>query len=120
MSSFTSPPIVIPLDDGRNWKLHRSFKYHVGSKYNKYVISVPEGFVTDFASVPFFLWWWLPYWGKYGKAAILHDYIYKTKQVSRTMADDIFHEAMLVGGTPTWKAWLMYEAVHIWGWLSWR
>lgn len=108
------------MSDGRRWRLHRSFTYHVGSKYNKNIISVPAGFVTDFASIPWIFWTFLPYWGKYGKAAVIHDYLYQTHKVSRHMADLIFYEAMVVGKTPKWKARIMYLAVRCWGRLVWK
>ena len=120
MSSFTSPLIVSPMPDGRRWKLHIPFKYHVGSKYSKNVITIPKGFITDFASVPWMLWSWLPSWGKYGKAAVVHDYLYQHHQVSRGMSDLIFYEAMLVGDTRKWKARLMYFGVRLFGWLVWH
>ncbi len=60
-----------------------------------------------------------PY-GKQSKAAVLHDYLYQTHQVSRAMADLIFKEAMIVAGTPYWKAYLMHRGVRIGGWLSWH
>ncbi len=125
MSSFTTPLIVSPLSDGRNWRLCRSFTYHIGTKHSRHYIRVPKGFITDFASTPNFLWNWLPYWGKYGKAAIVHDWLYKKKEiqgkpVTRCLADKIFKEAMIVGGTPSWKAQLMYLAVHWFGWLAWK
>lgn len=120
MSSFTSPLIVSPMPDGRNFKLYRSFKYHVGTKYSKNVISVPAGFVTDFASVPSLFWSFLPYWGRYGKAATLHDWLYHTRETTRKYADDIFYEAMLVGGTPKWQARLMYWSVRAFAWLAWK
>lgn len=41
-------------------------------------IRVPKGFITDFASVPRILHSVLPKTGKYGKAAVLHDYLYRT------------------------------------------
>jgi len=120
MSSFTSPLVVTPMLDGRKWKLVHPFSYHIGSKNSKWIIKVPKGFETDFASVPQFLWFWLPYWGKYGKAAVLHDYVYQTHLTERSIADSIFYEAMLVGGTTHWKAKLMYYGVRLFGWLSWR
>lgn len=107
------------MPDGRKWRLQRSFTYHIGSKYSKSYVNVPRGFVTDFASVPQFLWSWLPYWGKYGKAAIIHDYIYQTHCKTRKEADLIFREAMIVAGTPRWKAQLMYLGVHWFGWIAW-
>ena len=119
-SSFLTPLIVSPMPDGRRWRLFRSFTYHINSKRSKDKITVPVGFVTDFASVPRFLWWWLPYWGRYGKGAVLHDYIYQTHCRTREEADKIFLEAMLVGGTKEWKAKLMYWSVRAFGWLSWH
>ena len=120
MSSFTSPLIVTPMPDGRRWKLLRPFSYHVGSKYSDDAITVPRDFITDFASIPQLLWMWLPYWGKYGKAAVIHDYIYKTKSRTRKEADKIFKEAMIVSGTRKWKASLMYLGVRIGGWMAWH
>ena len=115
MSSFTSPLVVSPLSDGRRWRLARAFSYHRGSKYSNNYVNVPIGFVTDFASIPWVFWALVPYWGKYGKAAVLHDYIYQTGSRSRKEADAIFYEAMIVGNTRPWKAKLMYLAVRLFG-----
>ena len=120
MSTFTSPLIVSPMPDGRKWKLYKSFKYHVGSKYSRNVITVPKGFVTDFASVPWGLWNLFPTWGKYGKASVLHDYCYQSKCVSRAKSDLIFKEAMGVLRVPRWRIFSMYWFVRIFGWLAWK
>lgn len=120
MSSFTSPLVVSPLPDGRNWRLVKLFTYHLGSKYSKKYIRVPASFITDFASSPFFLWSWLPPFGKYTKATVLHDYLYRVKSRTRKQADLIFYEAMLVAGTPTWKARLMYYGVRFFGFPAWH
>ena len=119
MSSFTSTLIVTPMPDGRRWKLWKEFTYHIGTEYSQNYIHVPVGFVTDFASVPFVFWAILPSWGKYGKAAVLHDWLYHYHIRTRKEADDIFLEAMLVSGTKPWKAKVMYRAVRLFGWLSW-
>ncbi len=115
MSSFTTPLVVSPMPDGRTWKLVKSFKYHIGSKYSKDVISVTAGFVTDFASIPWFFWTFLPYWGKYGKAAVVHDWLYRTQQFTKETTDLLFYDAMRVGGTSRWKAMIMYLAVRYFG-----
>jgi hypothetical protein len=120
MSSFTSPLITECLPDGRNFKLHSPFTYHVGNKYSNLLIKVPKGFTTDFASTPSFLWWWLPPIGKYTKAAVLHDYLYQTHECTRQFADRVFEEAMIVFNTPVWKARLMYYAIRLFGWLAWK
>uniref|UniRef100_A0A6M3J8R7 DUF1353 domain-containing protein n=1 Tax=viral metagenome TaxID=1070528 RepID=A0A6M3J8R7_9ZZZZ len=119
MSSFTSPLIVTPLPDGRSWKLVQEFDYYIGKESNQNIIHVPEGFVTDFASVPRPLWFLMPPWGVYGKAAVIHDYGYSTKIRTRKETDQIFLEGMLVLGTPKWMAKLMYFAVDKFGWLAW-
>ncbi|GAI33030.1 unnamed protein product, partial [marine sediment metagenome] len=68
----------------------------------------------------FALWTFLPAWGKYGKAAVVHDYLYQTQTRTRKFADDVFYEAMLVSGTKPWKAMAMYRAVRLFGWLAWK
>lgn len=120
MSAFTSPLIVSPLPDGRTWRLVMPFTYHIGSEYSKNKITVSKGFVTDFASTPPQIWWLIPPWGKYGKAAVLHDYLYKIHRCKRAQADDIFREAMEVLGVETWRIFLMYWAVRVFGWFTWR
>jgi len=129
MSSFTTSLIVTPVD-GRRWKLVEPFRYRIGSMDSDKIITVPVGFVTDFASIPWLFWQLLPAWGRYGKAAVVHDYLYQRHMIqvsenlyltfSRYQADDIFYEAMLVGNTRHWKAKLMWLAVRICGWLAWR
>lgn len=123
MSSFTSELKVSPLPNGRDWKLCKSFTYHIGSKNSRHFIKVPKGFVTDFASVPSFLWWWIPPFGKYLKATVLHDWLYQVHfnyAYDRKYADQVFKEAMIVGGTPEWKARLMYYGVRLFGWVAWH
>lgn len=84
MSSFTSPLIVTPLKNGRDWQLVQRFSYHVGSKHSRTVIKVPVGFITDFAStdilqrlaiVLIFLYsglmWFLPHWAGFIFLAII-------------------------------------------------
>ena len=120
MSSFTDELVVSPQPDGRKWKLVKEFDYHVGSEYSNWVIHVPSGFITDFASVPVGLWNIFPTWGKYGKATIIHDYLYQSKLVSRLVTDTIFKEAMLILQVPRWKVDLMYWGVRTFGWIGYN
>jgi uncharacterized protein DUF1353 len=53
-----------------DWELLRILEY----KGNRDHFEVPEGMKTDFASVPRVFVWFLPRYGRYTKAAILHDY----------------------------------------------
>ena len=116
MSSFTNDLVVSPLPDGRKWRICRKFSYH--SRKYKLVVIVPTGFVTDFASVPFIFWSFIPKWGKYGKAAIVHDALYQFQSLPRGDADSIFREGMITLGVAKWRVFLMYWAVRLFGWGS--
>lgn len=120
MSSFTSELKLEPLPDGRKWKLVEEFVYYLGTEDSGMFIKVPEGFVTDFASVPRIFWIFLPPWGRYGKAAVLHDYMYQNTLFIRLLCDSIFYEAMVVLKVPRWQRWLLYLGVRIGGWFPYR
>ncbi len=121
MSSFTTPLIVSPMPDGINWRIIKKFTYHIGSKYSRNIICVPDGFVTDFASVPRIFWIILPPWGRYGAAAVIHDYLYKNHLgKTRKQADCIFKESMKVKGVPSWQIFVMYWAVRLFAFEAWR
>lgn len=79
------------------------------------LIEVPADFVTDFASVPR---WPLTFalLGQYGHAAaVLHDWLYTTGQLSRTDADRVFLNALRSCGIARWRSWLMFSGVRIGG-----
>ncbi|KKL22946.1 hypothetical protein LCGC14_2430320 [marine sediment metagenome] len=126
MSNFKTPLVVSPLPDGKHWRLHTKFTY-ASSKWTSWngrpaIFTVPSGFVTDFASVPWPFWSFIRPWGRWGKAAIVHDYLYQIQAdgCGRWFADDIFLEAMTVLGVTPWRRWLMHRAVRWFGWLAWR
>ena len=115
MSKFTTPLIVEQID-GNNWRIVEEFEYCIGSKDSGDVITVPKGFITDFASIP------RPFWsiighpaGKYGKAAVIHDYLYRNGIGTRKKADQIFLEGMKVLKVNVIKRNIMYYAVRIFG-----
>lgn len=127
MSSFTKPLQVENVDD-RRWKLLEEFDYFIGDVDSSESVSVPAGTVTDFASIPRPLWNILPPWGKYGKAAVIHDFMYSQHQITsngkqvdieRKQADDIFLEAMKVLGVGTITRYAMYYAVRVFGHRPW-
>jgi hypothetical protein len=62
----------------------------------------------------------IPRWGKYGKAAIVHDFLYWDQGRTRKESDDIFREAMGVLGVAGWRKYLMYWTVRLFGGLAWR
>lgn len=114
MSSFTETLIVSPLKNGKKWVIRKEFYYYIHEEDGERV-TVPVGFITDFASVPRIFWAILPKWGKYGNAAIIHDFLYSTGIKSRKESDKIFLDGMAVLNVPKWKRYAMYYAVRIFG-----
>lgn len=75
-------------------------------------ITIPAGYVTDFASVPKCLWSLLPPIGKHNEAALVHDYLYDNKIGTRKRADDLFL-AMMEDSNVHWlPRYVMYYGVR--------
>ncbi len=119
MSRFTRALVVSPLADGKTWVLVEPFAYDVGELGSGDTIEVSRGFKTDFASIPRLFWIVLPKWGKYGNAAVIHDWLYFTQERSREEADRILLEAMGVLTVPRWQQLPIYYAVRYFGWFAW-
>lgn len=121
MSSFTTPLVVEPLDDGRRWRVRESFSYYTDvADAPEWLIVVPVGFDTDFASIPRVFWALLPPTGRYGKAAVVHDYLYRCTAWPRAVCDRVFREAMEVLGVSWLTRHALYRAVRLWGGMARR
>jgi hypothetical protein len=103
------------LDDGRNMRLECSLVFY-SKKYDLEIL-IPRGEVTDGASIPQFLWSLEggPFSGKYRKAAIVHDYLCRTKFLTWKQTHKIFFEAMLDEGVNWFEAIKKYRAVYRFG-----
>ncbi len=120
MSRFTTALVVSPLSDGKSWVVLDEFKYHVGNENSTDIINVSEGFVTDFTSVPRIFWLLIPRWGKYGNAAVIHDWLYWIQGTkNRKQADKILLEGMDILDVSGWQKTAIYYAVRWFGWLAW-
>lgn len=122
MSSFTEPLTVTKLT-GDRWKVSRGFRYYVGAENSSDYIDVPDGFETDFASVPWGFRNLFPKDGPWTQAAVLHDWLYNTRGVNgrtRKECDGIFLEAMKVLNVAWIKRETMYRAVRSFGWIYWN
>ena len=122
MSAFTGPLTVTQLDENwKLWRLEQTLRYEIGALESGHVIDVPAGFETDGASVPRWLWWLLPTWGSYSRAAAVHDYIIGCIEdgaplihaPDRLTCDRIFWEATGVCKTPWTLRLLLYAGVRI-------
>jgi hypothetical protein len=107
-------PLLLEYGDGRQWKLAQGFRYDT-DRLAAGAIYVPAGFETDFASVPRFFWRLFPPTGPYGKAAVIHDYLYRKSGVPRDLADTIFYEAMEELGVGWFTRHTIYRAVRVFG-----
>ena len=83
-------------------------------------VIVPEGFVTDFASVPRAFWSALPTDGEYAYAAVIHDYLYWTQTTSREDADLTLKYAMQDFGVGSVTIETIYRAVRAAGGMAWK
>lgn len=119
MPKFKAPLILEEIEYKNSvqyWRLYEDFYYEIGAEGSGQEILIPKGFVTDFASIPRWLWWIVPPYGKYNKAAVVHDFLYKKQSgYSKIVADAIFYEAMESLGVPYFQRLLMYKAVSYFG-----
>ncbi len=120
MSVFKTPLIVRPLSDGKSWVIVSKFHYDVREENSGDRIHVDVGFVTDFASVPRLFIGIVPRWGKYGNAAVIHDWLYWNQPRSRQESDKIFYEAMGCFDVSTWKKKALYISVRLFGRYAWK
>jgi len=110
-------PHAFPVDvrqvSDQGWETLRTLTYHATTE--DFEIPVHEG--TDFASVPRIFVWFIPRYGRYTKAAILHDHlcsrVVPVGHISRIDADGIFRQAMRELGVPFLRRWIMWAAVRL-------
>lgn len=117
-SRFLNPLITKHLK-GMQFELRKPFVYVV--KFEPYeTVNVPVGFVTDLASIPKIFWSIIggPN-GRYGKASVIHDWLYFKQTYSRRKSDLIFYEAMRELKVNFVKRWLIYHAVRVGAWIPW-
>ena len=104
-------PLEVRFIDGRMWELMKPFVYQ-SEKCG--MIEVPKGFIFDFASIPKLLWSIVGSpTGRYGPAALIHDFLCSTNEYPRKVSDRIFLEAMKDCGVPYLKRMVMYWAVRV-------
>jgi hypothetical protein len=83
-------------------------------------VTVPVGFVTDFASIPRMFWSALRPDGKYTYPAIVHDFLYWTQTRPKEEADTIFKFGMEDFDISTVTSTAIYHAVYRFGSNAWK
>ncbi len=114
MSSFTAPLILEALASERGgrgeFRVHQPFSYDVGFLGSGDTITVPAGFDTDLASIPWYARAFIPISGRMAKPALLHDWLLVN---SDPRAHAIFDEALNVAGVGPVLRRIMVAAVKL-------
>ncbi len=90
-------------------------------------IVVPEGFPTDFSSIPF----WARFvvrWSRVDVAGVVHDWCYDigltdpSGQPSRELSDAIWRDIARRGESRanTFQAWVCWAGLRLGGWIAWN
>lgn len=132
MAKFLDKMVGEYNDDGIRFRLTQPFRYITdidpaafgyddsklqidpNTKAHRLII-IPTGFVTDFASIPKFLWSLAPPIGKHSKGALIHDWLYTSHIKGRPWADRVFLEAMDLNGTNHTLALIYRNMVRVFG-----
>ncbi len=100
------------LPDPKFWELTKPITYRA----RKRDFTADPRMHTDFASIPRMFVWFLPRYGRYTKAAILHDHLWRVEvrhhQITRRDADGIFRQAMRQLEVPFLRRWIMWAGVR--------
>lgn len=115
------PSTNLPL-----FQLERPFACTVNIDRREFIVSIPYGFETDFASVPKWLhWMYEPDDSSFIYAAVLHDYLYEQKGIitflsqkihlTRKDCDKIYASALRMNGCSKFDVFLQYYAIRLFG-----
>lgn len=78
-------------------------------------LCIPEGFITDLASVPRLPFVYLALAGRGHKAAVLHDWLYRRGIYSRLQCDQYYYHGLRANGVGYFHAKAMYLGVRAGG-----
>ncbi len=115
--------ILIPDENRQNRRVAAlaatfGFVAHL-SRRRKIAVAAPQGYVTDFASIPAFAQWMISPFGKHSEAAVVHDWLYtlgtKGDRKGRKLADVTFKRALKIVGVGWLRRNIMYLAVRMGG-----
>ncbi len=113
-----SAQVVIEQRSDTGFVLREGFRYRDEAAGYDFTVLPGDLPVTDLASVPWFLRWFVPAYGRHSLAALLHDHLIEngstlTPPVSRVEADDVFSAALRDLDVPLVRRHLMRAAVAI-------
>ena len=114
-SRVTGPPLQAQKTNGER-KLLRDLEV----TFEKRKITVREGFVTDYSSIPWF-GRWIVRWSTVDVAGVVHDYLYR-EQEERKEADRIWRKIAGSGSVYAsfFQRWICWLALRVGGWVAYR
>jgi hypothetical protein len=118
MSCQPIQPVAFrPFADGADAAVDAPMVYYIEN--TGVPVTVPAGFVTDFASTPRAIWAVLPPFGTYQKAAVIHDYLYWMQECTKDQSDEILYLAMKESNVSPVDILVIYDAVKHFGNDAW-
>lgn len=106
---------LVDADEQGKWKVTKPLVFF--SVVAKTTLVVPEGFVTDFASVPRIPVLFDLLGDQGHMAATLHDWLYTAPHPlpTRALADEVLKEALIAQGVDDMEATLMFLGARLGG-----
>lgn len=108
------------------WIVKKGFVFYLDETRKKKVV-VPQGYLTDGASVPRVFWSLIPPWGSYGQAAVLHDWLCEYLgyldgetfvPLTRRQVDDLLLQAMCDLGVGKFTRLTIWAGVRLYEYVS--
>jgi hypothetical protein len=120
---------VMELAEGV-WQLNTRFYCYVYEPDRRIEVIIPQGYITDFCSVPRIPFAYLLYGGVGNRAGVLHDGLYSAWDrvmvrdmdlnlpyvVDRAWADEVLAAGLKACGVGAFKRGMMYSGVRMFGW----
>lgn len=102
--------------------LPRVQRFYLVSDYQYETVFIARGFTWDGQSVPWGLRWLAghPHDADSLTASCVHDYLYRTGEVSKQRADAMFFEILADHGVSRWKSQMKFLALVLFGGRAWR
>ena len=122
---FTAEETAARCSNVQLYELAQDLKYQ--SDVLGCVVTVPEGYITDFASIPRIVWNILdPEDPIILYPSVVHDYLYSNGgkipegTFSRLQADKLIREGMDLSGSSKWKRFVVFNSVRAFGTKHWN
>lgn len=121
MGTFNGKVAITPIPKDNIWITEETFSYIFEDMAIS--ITIHEGFKTDGASIPRFLWRILghPFEPRVARAAVVHDFLYSKYcqlNMDRKKVDREFNKILKQDGVNSIKRTLLYFGVRVGGWVT--